>query len=160
MLILLYHLFLENPLSLNTILSSFIIAICCIIFFIIHFIFKSSYYAVLPDSFLALLGTNLLEYLSYHFQTCHSSYGTDKSQQKTISLILNKSICFLVPLTESLFYTALPTTPLNNSRLQGAPFEFRYLKGNISESGCEVVALVATALALALLITLVPGRMC
>ena len=65
-----------------------------------------------------------------------------------------------VHLNEGLFRTALPAAlPLNDSRIRGDPFELEYLEGDIPGSGGEVSAIVAAAIALALLIALVPGRL-
>ena len=49
--------------------------------------------------------------------------------------------------------------PLNNSRLKGNPLEFGNLEGNIPGSGGKVAVVVAAAVALALLIALIPGRL-
>ena len=61
---------------------------------------------------------------------------------------------------KSLFYAALPAAiPLNNSSLEGDSFEFWHLESNFSGSRSEVAAVVAAAVALALLVTLVPGSL-
>ena len=60
---------------------------------------------------------------------------------------------------ESFFYTTFPVAiPLDNGGLKGEPFDLGDLQGNIPGSGGEVAAVVAATVALALLITLVPGR--
>ena len=65
-----------------------------------------------------------------------------------------------VHLNESFFHTALPTAiSLNDSGLKGDPFGLGYLQGNVPGSGGEVAAVVAAPVPLALLITLVPGRL-
>ena len=65
-----------------------------------------------------------------------------------------------VHLNESFFHTALPTAiPLNDGGLKGDPFELGHLQGNVPGSGGEVAAVVAAAVALSLLVTLVPGRL-
>ena len=65
-----------------------------------------------------------------------------------------------VHLNESLFHAAFPpTVPLNNSRLKGDPFEFGYLESDIPGSGGEIAVVMTAAVALALLITLVPSRL-
>ena len=63
-----------------------------------------------------------------------------------------------VHLNESLFHTALPAPiPLDNGGLKGNSLELGHLEGDISRSGGEVAVVVAAAVALALLIALIPG---
>ena len=63
-----------------------------------------------------------------------------------------------VHLNQSLFHTALPAAiPLNDGTLRGDSLELGYLEGDISGSGGEVVVVVSTVVAQALLVTLVPG---
>ena len=65
-----------------------------------------------------------------------------------------------VHLNQCLFHTALPAAiPLNNSSLEGDSLEFWHLESNVSGSRSEVAAVVAAAVALSLLVTLVPGRL-
>ena len=65
-----------------------------------------------------------------------------------------------VHFNKSLFYAALPAAiPLNNSSLKGDPFEFGYLESDIPGSGGEIAVVMTAAVALALLITLVPSRL-
>src|SRR5699024_2522900 len=65
-----------------------------------------------------------------------------------------------VHLDEGFFHTAFPAAiPLNDSGLKGDPLELGYLQGNVPGSGGEVAAVVAAPVSLALLITLVPGRL-
>jgi len=65
-----------------------------------------------------------------------------------------------VHLNECFFYAAFPAAiPLNDGGLKGDPFELGHLEGNIPGSGGEVAAVVAAAIALPLLIALVPGRL-
>ena len=65
-----------------------------------------------------------------------------------------------VHLNESLFHAALSAAiPLNNSGLKRDTLEFRYLEGYIPRSGGEIAVVVAAAVALALLVALVPGRL-
>ena len=60
----------------------------------------------------------------------------------------------------SFFHTAFPAAiPLNDSGLKGDPLELGYLQGNVPGSGGEVAAVVAAPVSLALLITLIPGRL-
>ena len=61
---------------------------------------------------------------------------------------------------EGLFHTALTSAvPLNNCRLKGDPFELGHLEGDIPGGGGEITAVVTTAVALPLLIALVPSRL-
>ena len=63
-----------------------------------------------------------------------------------------------VHLYEGFFHTAFPAAvPFDNSSLKGNPFELGNLEGNIPGSGSEVSAIVAAAVALARLVTLVPS---
>ena len=65
-----------------------------------------------------------------------------------------------VHLGEGLFHAAFPTTiPLNNSRLEIDPIGFGDLEGYISGGGGEIAVIVAAAIALLVLIALVPGRL-
>ena len=65
-----------------------------------------------------------------------------------------------VHLNEGFLHAALPAAiPLNDGGLEGDPFELGYLEGNIPGSGGKIAAVVAAAVSLALLITLVPGRL-
>ena len=65
-----------------------------------------------------------------------------------------------VHLNESLFHTALPAAiPFNDGSFKGDSLELRYLEGDIPGSGGEVTVVVAAAVALALLIALVPGSL-
>ena len=65
-----------------------------------------------------------------------------------------------VHLNEGLLHAAFPpTVPLNNSRLKGDPFEFGYLESDIPGSGSEIAVVMTAAVALALLVTLVPGSL-
>ena len=65
-----------------------------------------------------------------------------------------------VHLNESLFHAALPAAiPFNDGSLKGDSFELRHFEGDIPGSGGEVAVVVAAAVALALLVTLVPGRL-
>ena len=65
-----------------------------------------------------------------------------------------------VHLNESLFHAALPeAVSLNNGSLEGDPLELGHLEGDISGSSGEVAVVVAAAVALALLISLVPGSL-
>jgi len=64
-----------------------------------------------------------------------------------------------VHLNESLFHAAFPAAiPLNDSSLKGDSLELRHLESDIPGSGGEVAVIVAAAVALALLVALVPGR--
>lgn len=66
-----------------------------------------------------------------------------------------------VHLDESFFYAALPAAvPLNNSSLKGNSLDLAHLEGDISRSGGEVAATVATAVALTLLIPFISGCLC
>ena len=49
--------------------------------------------------------------------------------------------------------------PLNNSRLKGDSLELRHFEGDIPGSGGEAAVVVTAAIALALLIALVPSRL-
>ena len=63
-----------------------------------------------------------------------------------------------VHLYEGLLHVALPAaTALNDGRLKGDPLELGYLEGDVPGSGVEVAAVLATTVALALLVALVPG---
>ena len=65
-----------------------------------------------------------------------------------------------VHLDESLFHTALPTAvPFNDGSLKRDTLELGHLERDISRSGGEIAVIVATAVALALFIALVPGRL-
>lgn len=65
-----------------------------------------------------------------------------------------------VHLNEGLFHAALlAAIPLNNSSFKGDPLELGYLESDILGSGGEVAVVVAAAVALALLISLVPGSL-
>ena len=65
-----------------------------------------------------------------------------------------------VHLDEAFFYAAFTTAiPLYDSGLKGDSFELGYLQSNVPGSGSEVPAVVAAAIALTLLIALVPGRL-
>lgn len=65
-----------------------------------------------------------------------------------------------VHLYESFFHAALPAAiPFNNSSLKGDSLELGHLEGDIPGSGGEVAVVVAAAVPLALLITLVPGSL-
>ena len=65
-----------------------------------------------------------------------------------------------VHLNESLFYTAFPAAiPLDDGSFKRDTLELRHLQGNIPGSGGEVSAIVAAAVALPLLITLVPSSL-
>ena len=63
-----------------------------------------------------------------------------------------------VHLDEGFFYAAFTAAiPLNDGGLKGDSFELGYLEGNVPGSGGEVPAVVAAAVALTLLVALVPG---
>ena len=63
-----------------------------------------------------------------------------------------------VHFNESLFHTALPTAvPFNDGSLKRDTLELGHLERDISRSGGEIAVVVATAVALAPLIALVPG---
>ena len=65
-----------------------------------------------------------------------------------------------VHLNKSFFHTALPVAiPLNNGSLKGDSLELGHLEGDISRGGCEVAVVVTAAIALALLVALIPGRL-
>jgi len=65
-----------------------------------------------------------------------------------------------VHLNESLFHATLPAAiPLNDGSLKGDPLELGHLECDIPRSGGKVAVVVAAAVALALLIALVPGRL-
>ena len=65
-----------------------------------------------------------------------------------------------VHLNEDPFHTALPMAiPLNDGGFKRNALEFGNLESNISESGGEIAVVVATAIALALLVTLVPSSL-
>src|SRR5699024_2026604 len=65
-----------------------------------------------------------------------------------------------VHLNEGLFHAAFPATvPLNDGGLEGDALEFRNLQGDIPGSGGKVSAIVAAAIALALLIALIPSSL-
>ena len=65
-----------------------------------------------------------------------------------------------VHLNESLFHAALPAAiPLDDGSLKGDSLELRHLESDIPRRGGEVAAIVAAAVALSLLVTLVPGRL-
>ena len=65
-----------------------------------------------------------------------------------------------VHFNKSLFHTALPAAiPFNDGSFKGYSFELRYLESDIPGSGGKVTVVVAAAVALALLVTLVPGRL-
>ena len=66
-----------------------------------------------------------------------------------------------VHLDEGFFYTTFTAAvPLNDGSLKGDSLELGYLQGDIPGSSGEVSAIVAAAVALALLIVLVPGCLC
>lgn len=63
-----------------------------------------------------------------------------------------------IHLNESFFHAALPAAiPLNNGGFKRDFFEFWNLESNPSRSGSDVEAVVAAAVALTMLVTLVPG---
>ena len=65
-----------------------------------------------------------------------------------------------IHLNENLFHAVLPAAiPLNDGSLKGDSLELGYLEGDIPGSGGEAAAVVAAAVALALLIALVPCRL-
>ena len=65
-----------------------------------------------------------------------------------------------VHLDERLFHATFPTAiPLNDSGLKGNPLKLGRLEGDIPRSGGEIAVVVPAAVALALLIALVPGRL-
>ena len=65
-----------------------------------------------------------------------------------------------VHLNEGLFHTAFTTAiPLNDGSLKGDALELGHLEGDIPGSGGEITVVVAAAVALALLVALVPGRL-
>src|SRR5699024_7673448 len=65
-----------------------------------------------------------------------------------------------VHLNEGLFHTTLTTAvPLNNSSFKGDSLELGHLEGDISRGGCEVAVVVTAAIALALLVALIPSRL-
>ena len=64
-------------------------------------------------------------------------------------------------LDEGFFYTTFAAAVLlNDGSLKGDSLELGYLQGDIPGSSGEVSAIVAAAVALALLIVLVPGCLC
>ena len=65
-----------------------------------------------------------------------------------------------IHLNECLFHTALPAAiPLNDGSLKGDSLELRHLEGDIPGSGGEVAVIVAAAVALALFVALISGRL-
>ncbi len=65
-----------------------------------------------------------------------------------------------VHLNESIFHATLPAAiAFNDGGLKRNPLELRYLESDIPGSGGKVAAVVAAAVALALLISLVPGSL-
>ena len=65
-----------------------------------------------------------------------------------------------VHFNESLFHTALPTAiSLNDGGLKGNLFGFLHLKCDVFGSDGEITIAVAAAIALALLIALIPGSL-
>src|SRR5699024_3893786 len=65
-----------------------------------------------------------------------------------------------VHLNESLFHAALPAAiPLNDGSFKRDALELGYLKCDIPGSGGKVAVVVAAAVALAMLISLVPGSL-
>lgn len=69
-------------------------------------------------------------------------------------------ICQPIHLNESLSRAAFTAAiPLNDCSLKGDALELGHLEGDISGSGGEIAVVVATAIALALLVTLVPSSL-
>ena len=67
-------------------------------------------------------------------------------------------ICQPIHLNESLSRAAFTAAiPLNDCSLKGDALELGHLEGDISGSGGEIAVVVAAAVALALLIALIPG---
>ena len=88
--------------------------------------------------------------------------GRDLAAPKGLGNILHTPDGYAcqVHLDESLFHAAFPTAiPLNDSGLKGNPLKLGHLEGDIPRSGGEIAVVVTAAVALALLIALVPGRL-
>src|SRR5699024_2602455 len=65
-----------------------------------------------------------------------------------------------IHLNERLFHAALPAAiPLNNSSLKRDSLELGHLQGNVPGSGGEIPVVVAAAITLPLLISLVTGSL-
>ena len=60
-----------------------------------------------------------------------------------------------------MYRTTLPAeVPLNNSSLKGDSLEFRPLEGDVAGSDGKIAAVMAAAVALAMLIAFILGRLC
>ena len=88
--------------------------------------------------------------------------GRDLAAPKGLGNILHTPDGYAgqIHLNERFFHAALPpAVPLNNSGLKGNPLEFWHLEGDVPRGGGEIAAVVAAAVALALFVALIPGRL-